>query len=344
MKATEMLNILKLARPALATSSFIPAYKQFHIDEGVVTATNGVLAITVVSDLDFSGIPNGDLTIKMLESLGEKEIEVSKGKGDELILKTGRSRFKLQCIPEDSYVLPEFEEFEEETAIPTDFITGLRACLPSVGMNPARPEQMGIAMVEQDGKVVLYSTDNATIARYVTNMDSSGLELPLILPRDFCDGLIVLTSKFKETAYLSLSSTEVSVQLGEDAMIATTLIEGNVPDFKSILDNFSEDELTVIPEDMDEVFSRANYLVGSDPEGVVQVTVSDGVVDFITKADTGESKESISIKHDWDVGEFKLHPATALRGLRAAPKISILNGAMMISDESKFTLLVSYIS
>lgn len=359
-----LLKLLGLLRPALATQDYIPAYRCVRFAGGYLTAFNDTTAILLAApaaDLDLGRCLPGDMLIRTLNSFNAESVLIQEGKGNEVVVSSGRSRLTLQTIPAADFPLkvPEggkFVKIEVDQAM----LKGIGRCLVSVGNDPTRPATMGVTLEsDEKGFAVLYSTDNATMSRFraYTKLKLPG-DAPVILPTIFCEQLISLSRLIGADGAVDLELRAGSIVArlfdakdNEVAVLFNKTIADLTPfDFDKILTvhlGAKDPDVGEIPAGLDAAFERALLVLSEESNKATAVEIDDeGRIKMHSKSSAAEASELIA----WDFDRitrdsFHLDPTLVLRGLKLCSHMTFINRVMVLtSDENAFTHVIAFSS
>lgn len=361
-----LLKLLSLVRPALSTVDYIPALKHIRFHAFYATAYNDASAIEVKlpsAALNLGLCVPGEMVIKALGSFNAENVMVQQNEKDHTILITsGRSKIKVPTMGIKDFPLsipaggstPSIE-------LSDDVLTGIQRCLISVGNDPTHPATMGVTLdVSDDGKIVLFSTDNATISRYQTKTKAKlPGDAPVILPTFFCEQLVALKRAYPQA--------EVEVELHPGALVAgfwngkaatdpeatlfsKTLVDLTPIDFPKIIRKHCDvsaigRDLQEIPIGFDAAFSRALLILSAEQDKATKVSVADGYIRLLSTSSNGESSDSLAWGDKVARDPFFVDPALVARGLKACTHLAFMGKVFVMSDkDSTFLHLVSHCS
>lgn len=340
-KRDTLAKTVNLVRAALATKDYIPALTHIRFGKGMATAYNDVLAIGVASDLDLDRCVPGDLLSRALSSFGGEEVLFQAGKDGSLALKSGRSTVKVPTLPYTDFPFT-WPPADAGLEVPIDsaVVRAIERCLLSVGTNPNHPAQMGVTLDAEDGKAVLYSTDNYTISRCATQtkMKLPG-DAPVILPRAFCEQLVGLSRAMPALALVMiLDDGTVQVEIGKQATILTRTPVDLVPlDFPRIvnkhvdLDNIKA-QLSVIPDAFDGALGRALLVLGGEVIKSTAFKITDTKIEMTSTSAQGDAEDSMGFDNGTDVQEFKADAALLARGAKACALMAFTSKVTVMAD------------
>lgn len=351
-----LLKITGLVRPALSTQSYIPALQTIKFDKGYATAYNDISAISVrAGDVEISRCLPGELLIKALTSFSAEQIMFQEDGDAGLVLSSGRSKIKMPTQAPKDFPLEWPADSDAEIILDHAILKGINACLISVGTDPTHPAQMGVTLdVDDKGNAILFSTDNFTISRFQTK---SKIKLPgdapVILPRFFCEQLVILAKAFADDEMaLLLFPGALMVEFGKNAKLFTkTPVDLEPLDFPRIMDKHCKlaglkDQLADIPDNFDAAFGRALLVLSGEIDKVTKVTLGDGNFKMHSTSAMGDAEDTLPYKGEM-AGEpsepFYVDPALVSRASKACALMGFSSKVLVMADaDAQFVHLVAY--
>lgn len=357
-KRAELLQVVNLVKPALATTPYIPALNHIHFANKYATAYNDITAIAVRADLGVKACVPGLIFAAALNSFSGTDVLIQELDGNTLKVSSGRGNIKVPVMPASSFPYEEPNRKDGiEIELGADTIKGVERCLFSVGTDAEHPEQMGVTLDEDNGKAVLYSTDNKTVSRYQTK-DKIKLPggTPVVLPTFFCHQLIALHKAYGGKVWLTVFPSALLADFGnenDDAYVFTKMIiEGEVLDFKQLIDRDvgTNEKLmkstSPIPDAWDAALSRAMLVLGQELVKATEIT-PDGSekAQLKTSAQLGDADDKLTLPVDTDGASVLVDASLLLRGSKSCTAV-LINEKMtiMTNDDCSFIHLVAHIA
>lgn len=285
----ELLKILDLTKASLSKDTFMPIMTHFCFTGEKIYSFNGIQHTSIDYKTPIKGAVSGNLLINLLRSYNNKEFAV-KNNDDEIVFKHKKSKFSLSCLPESDFVLknPDLPD-EDLFNITEDFINGLVKCLTTINQNLSLENQNGITLEVVGRSRYLYSTNTECISRYRLKDIKTKGEFNIMLPKEFCEQLVLL---FREFGVGKFYLYEDNICVVWDTAFLSSKFKKDIVlcSFKTVIDKTLGDDqyiLQDIPEDMKDIFKRSLMLLESDNGKVVWVNIKDKDISFTTKAGQG---------------------------------------------------------
>lgn len=351
----KLLKLLTLLRPALSTQNYIPALTHFAFADGWVMAFNDITAICAKCPVELSGCIPGETLLRALGSFNAENVSLKADPKDEnLLVSSGRSKLKLPTMELDKFPYEEPSGSGDEIDLTDGILEGIRRCLFSAGSDPTHPATMGLTLaVDDDGRAIIFSTDNFTISRYQTK-DKIALpgDSPVLLPTFFCEQLLTLGKHFsEEEIVLKIYAGRLTASFGKLAELSTrTLADTETLDFDKILAKHVtlaklKGQLTTIPPSLDAAFSRAALVLSSEDDRATQISVEKGTISLLSKSALGESDDEIAWEGKPMDKDFYVDPVLVMRAIKACGSVAFMPKSMILADDSAtFVHLISHSS
>ena len=205
--------------------------------------------------------------VKKLSDDGDVNITLAEG-GNQMSVQSGRSNFKLSCLPVADF--PELGQGE----LPTEFSipsNELRALIDrtkfAMSTEETRYYLNGIYLhaAENEGVKVLraVATDGHRLARFEMPLPAGAEEMPgVILPRKAVAELRKLVEEAGDAIQISLSESKVRFNF-DHIVLTSKLIDGTFPDYQRVIPQGNDKIVEVNPK----IFSSAIDRVSTISDG-----------------------------------------------------------------------------
>jgi len=241
---------------------------------------------------------------------------------------------------------------EEPVILDDGILRGIELCLPGVGSDPSHPAQMGVTLDEQgETEAVLFTTDNATITRYIVKSNVTlPSSSPVILPTFLCEQLLALAKAFpKAERRLYILDGALVVEIGDEAaLLSRQLVDVESLDFRSVLrragiDDSIKRKASPLPPGWDSALQRAMLVMANEVDKVVTLGIAGDQLEMAATASTGELSELLDFDGDLPAGAVKVDPALMLRASKACTGLHVgKSGMVMLGESGSLLTLVSY--
>lgn len=350
-----LLKLVTLLRPALSTQSFIPALQHIKFGDGHALAYDDVTAISCKFQLadEIGRCVPGDLLIRALSSFSAETLSASMVDDTTMLLSSGRSKLKLPTLELDKFPFKAPKGKPEVILLDNEILDGIKRCLFSAGSDPTHPAQMGVTLDCEDGKAVLYSTDNVTLSRQQTK---SKIELPggspIILPTFFCEQIMALGRAYPEDDVdLEVFPGALRCRFGTKAWCLTkTIVDLEPMDFAKAISRLVtvakvKEHIAHIPDAFDAAWARALLVLGSEADKATQVSAGSGSIRLFSRSAMGEADDEMPFEGKLPPKDFYVDPTLVIRASKSCGSIAFYERALLLAtDDASFIHLVSHCS
>jgi len=218
----------------------------------------------------------------------------------------------------------------------------------SASRDESRPVLTGILVRFEAGKLVMVATDSYRLSVKETELASTAPELEAIIPARALQELVRLGAGGGgggDTVELGVHENHVVFGTG-DAWLTTRRIDGQFPNYRQLLPESFEVELTVARSELYDVVRRVAVL--AQRNSPLQLRFTEGELSVSVQAqDVGEAKESLPVSYSGEefvVGfnaEFLRDGIDSIRGDDVLLKlINPLRPAILVDPSGDFTYLI----
>ena len=239
----------------------------------------------------------GKKLVDLAKALPEGSVVQFKQDGAQMLLSSGRSRFKLATLPAADY--PRLEIRGELTSV-------------SLAKGPLQDaiSKTQFAMAQQDvryylngmlfsiggGEFRTVATDGHRLSLYQTALEGmSGEPSSLIVPRKAVIELARLANSADDTVDLAFSTSHFRVS-GPTFVFTSVLIDGRFPDYERVVPQGGDHVVRADRKRLREVLLRASILSSEQYRGV-RLRLSQGQIDVMANnAEQEEAQESLEVE------------------------------------------------
>src|SRR3954470_2300783 len=258
---------------------------------------------------------------------------------------SGSASYTLHTYnPEDFPRLPELGSVQTFSVDRESLLETITRVARAASRDESRPVLTGILVSFTGGKIVMAATDSYRLAVKETELDGSTPELEAIVP----------SRALQELARIAGSGDNVEVGVHENqvvfsvdgAWLTTRRIDGQFPNYRQLLPEQFEHELTLPRAELLEVVRRASVMIQRATP--LQLRFAEGELTVIARThDVGESQESMPVAFSGDTLEIGFTADFLRDGLESMggdeirlKLISPLRPAVIQGDGDDFTYLV----
>jgi DNA polymerase III subunit beta len=229
---------------------------------------------------------------------------------------------------EDFPRLPEFDEAGAFKMSGEALVETVEKVSRSYSRDETRPVLTGILISFEESRVRMVTTDSYRLSIKETELATTfeGSREAIIPARAMQEVSRIYASSDEEQVEVVLSENQALFRIG-DVLFGTRLIEGNFPEYKRLLPNAFEREISVSSEDLVETLRRVNlFAQRQTPPVPVSLAFSEGSVEVtVRNGEVGEAREKLPAS---SIGEEEFHisfnPSYLLDGVSAVDSEKVL--------------------
>ena len=323
-----LAEALATAGRAVASRGALPVLSgvRMELAGDALTITGSDLELTVSVSITVSGLADGVAVVpsrlvndivRALEP-GAVEFETT---DDAARIASGRSEFSLKPLPADEF--PRVSPVEgDEVRFDADALVGaLRQVLPAASTDDNRPILTGVLLAAADPDeggegLRLVATDSYRL---------SVVDLPGVSVLSSGKSVLVPSRALAELSKALGDGGEITLRLGErdasfasDGIVLTTrLIEGDYPNYRSLIPTNQPNTLTVGRDALIEALRRVKLLARDATPIRLQMS-ADGLELRAVTQDVGEGSESLDARYTGEGLTVAFNPDYLLAGIEAA--------------------------
>jgi DNA polymerase III subunit beta len=274
------------------------------------------------------------------------------GDSSQLTLRSGRSRFTLQALPEDDFPDLNAGEMAASFEIGSAHLRKLiEKTQFAISTEETRYYLNGIYLhaIDHDGTMMLraVATDGHRLARSEAPAPDGASAMPgIIIPRKTVAEISKLMAEGGETAKVEISSAKIRLSTGA-VTLTSKLIDGTFPDYQRVIPAGNDKNLTIECAEFSRAVDRVST-ISSERGKAVKLSVGEGKLTLsVNNPDAGNATEEIEVDYSAspiDIGfnaRYLLDIASQLEGDTALFKLADAGSPTLIQDrEGAATLYV----
>jgi len=260
-----------------------------------------------------------------------------------LVLRSGRSRFQLQTLPESDFPDITAGEMPHRFTLPAGELKRLIDKTQfAISTEETRYYLNGIYLhtIEVDGRSLLraVATDGHRLARVDTAAPAGAAGMPgVIVPRKAVAEIQKLLEDGEAQVTVELSATKIRIAAA-DVVLTSKLIDGTFPDYQRVIPSGNDKRLTVDKGGFAASVDRVST-ISSERGRAVKLSMADGRMTLsVTNPDSGSATEEIEVEYDaspLDIGfnaRYLMDIAQQLDGDTALLKLADPGSPTVIQD------------
>ena len=265
------------------------------------------------------------------------------GDTSQLLLRSGRSRFQLQCLPESDFPDISAGDLTHRFTLPAGQLKSLIDKTQfAISTEETRYYLNGIYMhtVEVEGESLLraVSTDGHRLARVQVPAPEGSADMPgIIIPRKAVSEVQKLIEDPAASVGIELSTTKIRFTFG-DVVLTTKLIDGTFPDYGRVIPTGNDKRLVVDKKPFQEAVDRVST-ISSERGRAVKLAIADGKLTLtVNNPDSGSATEELDVDYDaapLDIGfnaRYLLDIAAQLDSDTALLKLNDAGSPTLVQD------------
>lgn len=289
-----------------------------------------------------------DILLPLVSKMTGKALKLNNSSGDgKVLITSGRSRATLAYLDGESFIFtPDNAKLKAKLVIPItkNIVDGIILCLKNINEDPTMSHQMGITLsVDASTLLSLYSTDNATVSRFITKLDkpTNGKGLRVILPKPFCTEV----AKNGE-GELRLSATAALYKNDNGFLAFTKLIEEKEkPNFKGLFTDSGKEKRIQTSGALANATARAALLMGADTPKSIEICCKNGYLEMKGASALGKIHERVKLTMKMAAPPNFVDVTNISRALTMCNHLHFRDDCLVFTTEDRcFTHLVETIS
>ena len=260
-------------------------------------------------------LPNEDLTLVHDSSEGVVR------------LSAGENEYSIRAYAaEDFPRLPKFDEAEAFKMSGEALVETVEKVSRSYSRDETRPVLTGILISFEESRVRMVTTDSYRLSVKETELATTfdGSKEAIIPARAMQEVSRIFSTSEEEQVEAMLSENQALFRIG-DVLFGTRLIEGNFPEYKRLLPNAFEREISVSREALVETLRRVNlFAQRQTPPVPVSLAFSEGDVEVtVRNGEVGEAREKLPATSEDDF-HISFNPGYLLDGVSSVDSEKVL--------------------
>jgi DNA polymerase-3 subunit beta len=260
-------------------------------------------------------------------------------------ISSGSASYTLQTFnAEDFPRLPDVAEAQTFAVEREPLLETITRVARAASRDEARPVLTGVLVQFAGDKLVMAATDSYRLAVKETTLSGAATDLEAIVPSRALQELARIAGDADEIA-VGVQENQVLFSVG-DVWLTTRRIDGQFPNYRQLLPESFEHELTIPRAELLDVVRRAAVMIQRATP--LQLRFADGEVTVVARThEVGESRESMPVPYTGEPLEIGFNAEFLRDGLDSLDGddvkfklISPLRPAVLDGEDGDFTYLV----
>ncbi len=264
----------------------------------------------------------------VVRSLPKAEFSLAHDRSEGVVRLSAReNEYRIRAYAaEDFPQLPRFEEAEAFKMSGEALVETVEKVSRSYSRDETRPVLTGILISFEESRVKMVTTDSYRLSIKETELATTfdGSREAIIPARAMQEVGRIFSGSDEEQVEVALSENQALFRIG-DVLFGTRLIEGNFPEYKRLLPNAFEREISVNREDLVDSLRRVNlFAQRQTPPVPVSLAFSQGAVEVsVRNGEVGEAREKLPANSE-DEFHISFNPSYLLDGVSAVDSEKVL--------------------
>jgi DNA polymerase III subunit beta len=267
-------------------------------------------------DGDGAVVVPGRLLVDLARLLPDSEVTIEH-RADENVVRvtSGPSSSTLHTYAaEDFPRLPDLDTVGTFTVDRESLLDTVSRVARSASRDESRPVLTGILVRFEAGKLVMAATDSYRLSVKETELSGDVPELEAIIPARALAELARI-AQAGDSVELGVHENQV-VFAADDVWLTTRRIDGQFPNYKQLLPETFEHELTLPRNELLDVVRRVGVMV--QRTSPIQLRFAEGELTvFARTQDVGEAKESVPVQFSGDTMEIGFNAEFLREGIES---------------------------
>ena len=258
----------------------------------------------------------GRLLVELVRLLPESEVTIEHRLDESVVrITSGPSTSTLHTYAaEDFPRLPDLDAVGTFTVDRESLLDTVSRVARSASRDESRPVLTGILVRFEAGKIVMAATDSYRLSVKETDLAGEVPELEAIIPARALAELARIAQS-GDTVELGVHENQV-VFAADDVWLTTRRIDGQFPNYKQLLPEAFEHELTLPRNELLDVVRRVGVMV--QRTSPIQLRFAEGELTvFARTQDVGEAKESMPVQYAGDAMEIGFNAEFLREGIES---------------------------
>jgi DNA polymerase-3 subunit beta len=285
-----------------------------------LTLTGTDLDLTITVEIDVAGDRDGvvvlpaKLVVDILRALPPGAIEVDAGDTDARI-EADRSQFSVRLVPADEFPKLPAPSGEPVSLPSAELRDALRQVVPAASTDDARPILTGVLLAAESDGLRLVATDSYRLA--VRDLPGRGGVLTegqsVLVPSRALNELARLLDDSGDDVAVRLGERDASFTVG-DTCLTTRLIEGEFPNYRSLIPSAHPNRLTVGRQALLDAVKRVR-IMAKDATPIRLLQSQERLQLVAVSQELGEAHEDVDAKYEGAELTVAFNPQFLLEGV-----------------------------
>jgi DNA polymerase III subunit beta len=246
--------------------------------------------------------------VRKLPEGSQVELESADGDG-QLVLRSGRSRFTLSCLPIEDFPVMSEGELAHHFSLSAGDLRGIvDRTRFAISTEETRYYLNGIYLhaAKRDGVDVLraVATDGHRLASVEVPLPDGAAGMPgVIVPRKTVGEVRKLIDETTDDVAISLSETKIRISF-DDGVLTSKLIDGTFPDYERVIPADNDKVMEVELRSFADAVDRVSAISAEKSRSVKLVLSGTNLVLSASSPESGSATEEVEVSYESDAMEI----------------------------------------
>lgn len=213
----------------------------------------------------------GKYFIELIKKSTKELLEITSDEKFQVIIKNGRSKYKLNGFDTVNY--PKIEMITNEKRIPLtqlELKQLIQETAFACSMSSSRPILTGVHFLFQNQQLQAVATDSFRLGKTTLPLKQSVEPMDIVIPKKSLMELSKLLTDSEDIVYLAVQRNQVAFEF-ESMTFQTRLLDGTYPDTKEFVPQTFQTEIGLDIPELYEALDRASLMAKDQTSNVVRL-------------------------------------------------------------------------
>ncbi len=307
---SHLQNIVEKKNPLPILSSILIEAKDNNL---ILSSTD--MDISITEKINCNVLENGATTINahtiydIIRKLqDDSEIEIICNDGKLLTLRSGTSRFSLNCLPKEDFPIIETENSGKTIKINSqELLKLIDKTKFAISTEETRYFLNGLYLnvnSENNKRITIVGTDGHRLAKFEHVKEDLNEQIQgVIIPKKTINELSKLLSENTEEIELNINTSKI-VFFIQNLVLISKLIDGSFPDYNKVIPNNNNNIMTVKRVELASAVDRVST-IANEKTPVVKLKLMKNLININTvNSENNSASEDIEVKYEGETIEI----------------------------------------
>jgi DNA polymerase III subunit beta len=314
LKKSEILKVIQIMQNIVSARASIPILSHILLkaekDKVKISATDLEIGMNCFVEADIKEKGTAALpgrTFFDIIRLAPDESVLFEGNDEKIEIKSGKSRFKINCLPADEFPrIPDEEKDGGFSLTQKDVRTLVRKTLFAVSKEESRYALNGVFISISGGEITAVATDGRRLSLLSKDIDDKKIQKKVIVPAKGLSELNRIVENSDEDINVSIGENEILFRK-KDVVLMARLIKGEFVDYERIIPRDYNVRVQMERESFLSLLKRSSILM-SETSKMVKITLSDNKITTTAATELGESHDEMEIDYSGEEMTVAFNP------------------------------------